>query len=138
MGFPFKSGGDSLIEYTVGIVSLFALIAIFLIKLYAVSRQGDAYPPIGVFLGLIAGWISWLLLFMSLSASIMAEDIIVTPDGETYTIEANEYGSYSLFLNFANIIVGLITIFSIIEVMFFFNSMTRIKQPMRGRRNARY
>ena len=122
-----------MIAETVTIVSLFALLVIFLVKLYNASQQGQFYQPEFIFMGFIVGWVCWVLIFMSLSGAIVNQDTIVTPDNETYTIATNDYVTYNLYLGIANLFAGLVTILTIFEVIFMFNKFGNIRQPLKAR-----
>jgi len=126
-----------MIEGTLALASLFVLIALFVVKMYAVSQKGSLYPPIGIFIGFAVGWLFWLLLLMSLSATFLIAEEIETPSGDIYTISSNDYESFSLYLNFSNLLIGLISIFTVVETFFIMEIFSSIKKPLKAR-EARY
>lgn len=120
-----------MIEGTVALISLFGLIVLFCLKLYNSMNKGDTYSAKVIFISYAVAWIFWLLFFMSLSASFLAEDTIVTPDAETYVIESNSYTAFNMFLNLNNLLIGLISLFTFIEVMFIFTKTPIPRQRLK-------
>lgn len=124
-----------MIEATIALISLFGLIALFLVKLYNAANRGETYSPIFSFIGFILAWVFWLLFFISLSATFINEETIVTPDSQTYTISDNDYASYNMFLGLNNLLAWLCSILTVLEVIFLFNKFSDIKEPLKPVRN---
>jgi hypothetical protein len=123
---------------TLALIALLGILIIFFVKMYNVMNGGKLYPGRVIFIGFSLAWIFWLLFFMNLSAGFLTKDTITTPDAETYTVTVNSYAANSLYLNVNNILVGLISLFTFIEVLYLFGGYSKIRKPLkaRGGKNA--
>lgn len=126
------------LEATFAVMALVALFLVFLVKLFNVMNKGELYKARVVLIGFMVAWICWLVLFMSLSAALMGEETIETPEAETYTISTNSYGAYSLYLSVGNMFVAIASVLTALEIMFLFNGFKSTKKPLkaRGAKNA--
>jgi hypothetical protein len=118
----------------IAVLAFLLLFTIFVLKTYNCIRFGEVYPfPIAL-VSFIISLFLWLLLFLSTSAALMNAFTIEQAGTELYNISSSTYIGFSLYLEVANILIGLITMLTIAEFLFLLKGFSKIKKPLRARK----
>jgi len=107
---------------TIGLIALFALMGIFLLKLYNLSQSAEKFNAFVIFAGFILSLIFWYLFLASFASSLALETTIDT-GSKTLLITDNLYVAYLQFQQVANILFILNTVLSILEVMLLYRNL---------------
>jgi len=113
-------------------VSILCLVAIAILKAYNLANKNEGYALIHIFTGFGVAALCWILIFLSFAAAIEFEETI-TNGGDTYVITSNDYVQLSIFLPFANLMFGLITIMWVMEIIAMFTRIEIKPKMARGR-----
>jgi len=109
----------------VGIISLFALIAIAFLKVYNLAKVGQLYGKEHVFITFALAFVFWLLFFFSFAGAIKLETTEIHKDAnsnitEIVTKTTNSYIGYSSYMHFASIMLAAVALLTLLELFYVF------------------